>query len=285
MRILPFEQSFMKLYMPMILAFMVFLILITFVGTFWVKNISNHWLYTISNNHFIQVVHLEHLEQSQIDKKINNIKKLIKYEENVNLVKVYSDEEKEKILSPWIGNAIENLGVQYPDVIEIKIVDGNDSTLKKIEEKIYDIDDNIIINSEAQWKKEIETIVKSILKILFTIMFLLSVVCGVIIIVSINSLIKINHKNIRMLFLMGANDSYVSKIFNREILKVVLISTTIGFVVCILVGTYILSSINNGISHSFLFDAMLSSPIMVMLIIIVCYISSFIALRSQFSKI
>lgn len=285
MKVLPFEQSFLKLYMPLILAFMMFLILITFIGTIWIKNISNHWLYTISNNHFIQVVHLEHIEKSEIDKKLNTIKKLIEYQDNVELIKIYSDEEKEKIISPWIGNAIENLGVQYPDVIEIKIFDETDNTINSLKTKLLDIDDNIIINSEAQWKKDIEYIVKSVLKILFSIMFLLSIVCGAIILISINSLIKINQKNIRMLFLMGANDNFVAKLFTKEISKVVLISATIGFVSCILVGIYILSSIENGASYGFLFDAMVSSPIIIFIILIVCYISAIFALRSQFSKI
>lgn len=129
---------------------------------------------------------------------------------------VMTQEEIKELVKPWLGEELLLSNVPLPGLISVTLQESNAKTIHILEDKLKALHKNARIDTHEEWLTDL-------LRFTGALQFaavLLTLVIGVTTVTAVAGAVRsrmaVHHKEVELLHLMGARDSYISRQFQRH---------------------------------------------------------------------
>ena len=222
---------------PLIIGSMVFLACLSLSGGLAIDYFIKKWSHSLSGTFTIQVPTENKEGKSSLNKKIKLIEKELATIQEIKKIKVISKKESEKLLKPWFGKNSSLLNIRIPILIDIKLKYGKSIETENLEKKLNNFIPGTTITKNIHFIEKSLSIAKIVQAIsFFVIVIIIFSGISIIVLVTHNGL-SMHTEEVKLLHLVGAHDSYISKFFFFNTFFLSFIGGLVGLVVSFLLIT------------------------------------------------
>jgi cell division transport system permease protein len=201
--------------LTLVISIMAFLASLTAGGVYVVFNAASVWTNNISSEITVQV---QSRSGDAGDAKIAEIAKFLSDQNGIRQVTPFTREQSLKLVEPWIGKSDVLKNFAIPRLIAIEIDRDNPpeiATLKKVMEAKYP---GSVLDDHGLWRAEIRRLTRFLE--LAGMLLLMAAATGAVIIAAATSALASNKEIVSVLNLVGAEEKFIAKQFERHFLKV-----------------------------------------------------------------
>ncbi len=168
--------------------------------------------------------------ESKFDENLKSVNALIK-QNSGKIVKTttLSNQEMMDLLKPWIGRGV-SIEQYLPKMIDVEFKRTND--LNTFSEKISDIQ-NVRFMTHQKWHKNMTVIGQRIIFVAILLLIFVFIATGLAVAYATKNSLMIHQREIEILDIVGAYDSFIANQFSRIVLWLVAIGAAIGFVISV----------------------------------------------------
>lgn len=197
-----------------VVAIMSFLAALT-VGAVRIAQISvQEWRGELANEMTIQV---KPAEGHDLDVDVKNIIETVQRISGIAEVRVYTKEESEKLLAPWLGSNLDLGSLPVPRLIRLKLADpAAISALRAV----LDTVPNAALNDHRAFAARLAAISKTAALAGFIILALVLLATVLSVSFATRGAVAANRPTVEVLHFLGARDSYIANLFQRHFFRV-----------------------------------------------------------------
>lgn len=209
LEVLPFDYSSQGKLLPWLMAAMLFLAALSLASVFATQNALSGWNKDIKGTLVVQVL-------PDNDATIfNRVKKVLNILKNDSVVKTYSlSNHKENIalLEPWFGDKDMLSKLPIPRIINVKIIQDAQQkvNLTPLKKKLKSVS-SVLVSDNKPWLSDLKKFARSILAIALSSFIVILSIAALAVILATRTSLAINKQIITMLYLLGAENEYISK--------------------------------------------------------------------------
>ncbi len=204
--LLPFDYSGQVRLLPWIMAAMMYLGALSLAAFFATHSALQSWHQDVRGTVIIQVmVNAE----NDTEKRVKKIVETLTQTQFVTEFTVVEEEDSIKLLEPWFGGKELVGDLPIPKLIDVKY-EGDKAGLQPLFDRINEIPD-VLITDHQPWLEDLAVFARTVQAIAFWSFLVIMGVGGLTVILSTRAGLSINQDIISMLYLMGAEDEYISK--------------------------------------------------------------------------
>jgi cell division transport system permease protein len=217
---LPLNKDSGTGFLVLLIGLMTFLALMTLLGSFLLSAVSNRWESGLENKATIEIP-AENPDGSLRNKKTisdlsQKVALILKQRGSTHDIKILSGSDIQNLVSPWLGSDVNLAEVTLPGLISVSLTDSTPVLIADIQQDIEKIAANIHIDTHQAWLSDILRFTSALQFATLTISLIIGLTTATAIAGAIKSRIAIHKKDVELLHLMGASDSYISRQFQRH---------------------------------------------------------------------
>lgn len=211
-----------------VVAIMSFLAALT-VGAVRIAQISvQEWRGELANEMTIQV---KPAEGHDLDVDLRNIAETIQRISGIAEARIYSKEESEKLLAPWLGGNLDLGSLPVPRLIRLKL---SDPAAISALRAVLDTVPNAALNDHRAFAARLSTISRTATLAGFAILALVLLATVLSVSFATRGAVAANRPTVEVLNFIGARDSYIANLFQRHFFQVGFKGALIGGAVAVL---------------------------------------------------
>lgn len=177
--------------------------------------------------------------REQLQKTTEEIEKKISAQGDlIETYTVLSEKDIVSLLSPWLGNNIDPEQVPLPVLIDVKLLPDLENIAARIQtlqSDLQDISSTVYIDTHEEWLADLVRFTSSLnfvalIVVAFIGLIMIAAVSG-----GIHTRITIHKAEVELLHLMGAQDHYINRQFQRHALFLCFKGSLIGLILALLV--------------------------------------------------
>ena len=218
--LLPFDYSGQIRLLPWMMAAMMYLAALVLAALFASHTILEKWDQNVRGSLIVQV-----LTTDDAQDKLDRLEKILKSQKTVRDYTILSEDTGKKLLEPWFGDDALINELPIPRLIDVRLQDNTDPA--PLIEKLRDVE-GVIVSDQKHWLKDLATFARSIQWIAFGSFLVVAFVGSLTVILSTKASLAINQDIISMLYLMGAENEYISKQVSAYTLRHSLLGGFVG---------------------------------------------------------
>ena len=184
------------------------------------------WKQGISETYTIQVLPQKEKEDNRqtLQKILSTLQKNV----NVSTASVLNEKNLKSMLSPWIGSLAYDENFTIPTLIDVRVKKNHSTSTQALEESLKSITSHISVYSHQKWLQHIIHIFSAVSSFSLLIVFLTFLAALMTTIFSVQVGIKTHLKELEILHIAGAFDSYIARQFASHSQWLVLKGAAIG---------------------------------------------------------
>lgn len=231
---LPLKKDQANLFLETVTAIMVFLFSIALAGYMLVNSMTENWQNGISGTLTVQIMPLP----GETDKQEKNLRlnKVITFFENqpaVERVILISKEQKERLMSPWLGQNIDVSALPLPELLDVHLKQGVDFDYEKAAQALKEIAPFASIDNHNVWLRRLLDLASSIQTLALSVLWMVLAVGIFSIFYAVCTSLGIHGQIIEILHIMGAKDDYIARQYARRGFFIGLMSGAVGTVAAV----------------------------------------------------
>jgi cell division transport system permease protein len=162
---------------------------------------------------------------------VDQVKAVVEKNPSVTSVNRIADSELLKILEPWLGTGESAHNIPLPVVLDVSVRSGKDVAkidFQALEHELTAIDAGIEIDAHERWVaafSDFSAVAQTLLVILAGVLL---AAMGITIAFTSRASLKLHGRTVQLLHSIGAEDNYVTRQFQREAGRLVLIGAATG---------------------------------------------------------
>ena len=225
-------------FLPWIIGCMVYLATLALAAAIMADNLAERWEIDLAGTYTIQIPPRSDMTGDERTRIVDAVIKLATNAADVSHVDVISDEEKARLLQPWLGNADLPSDIRLPDLIVVEMAAGNVLDVPTLLAALKSLAPDATIEDHQRWRGDLASFIRSV-KTLATLAigFIILAAMATIVFVTQTGL-EIHRRVIEIVHLVGAQDSYIAKQFLIHALRQGLVGGMAG--VTMAAGTLVL---------------------------------------------
>lgn len=225
---LPLDRDSTARFLPWIIGFMVYLAMIAATIALVVDHATQRWQRDLSGQVTVElpVPAGEDGDQraDRIDAAVNQISRT----DGVVSTRVLDDAEVAKLLSPWLGDTANQLGIPLPNLIAVSVRPDVAVDLSDLAARLQDASPGAIVDDHADFNGRAMNFLKTIEVLAVSLLALvLAATAGVVAFVARAGL-SIHRRIVEIVHLVGAHDSYVARQFQAQAFRYGFVGAVIG---------------------------------------------------------
>lgn len=211
-----------------VVAIMSFLAALT-VGAVRIAQISvNEWRGELANEMTIQV---KPAEGHDLDVDVKNILETVQRISGITEARVYTKEESEKLLAPWLGSNLDLGALPVPRLIRLKL--GDQAAISALR-AVLDTIPNAALNDHRAFAARLTAISKTAALAGFLILVLVLLATVLSVSFATRGAVAANRPTVEVLHFIGARNSYIASLFQRHFFRVGFRGALLGGAVAVL---------------------------------------------------
>ena len=255
---LPLDNDSLSKFLPWLIAFMVFLAVLSMFGMLLLASTAARWDQGISGTLTIQVLPADN--RAKDSERLQKVLLVLEKLPEVERFEVFGDEKMKALLEPWLGSAAASKDLPLPRLIDVELKSGLIINLNELSQKIEDMVPNIAIDSHSLWLERIVNLTRVLEVLAIVILAFIGFATVGTVVFTTRTGLAIHRNAIEVLHLIGAQDSYIASQFASRALTLGLKGGGVGLCLSIptmwiisaiakQMETNLLPNINFGISH------------------------------------
>jgi len=167
-----------------------------------------------------------------INEKLPDIIQSLKSIEGVESVNRVSDNELQEMLKPWLGENIAIADLPVPVILEVVLADNAIGRVdyNVVQQNLQAIAPGAEVDAHELWVAAFSSFSRAIQSMTFILAVLIMTGMGLMISFSSRAALKLHSRTVNLLHSIGAEDRYISRLFQMEALKLLMPAAFIGCV-------------------------------------------------------
>jgi len=221
---IPFHRDDTNRYLPWIIAMMVglsalFLALGTALGNSMLKQAS-----VFEDTYNIQIPG----DLEKLDEITKSTLTLIEEMKETDKAEALDDSHLRARMEPWIGRNLSSDLLPLPRIIEVKIRPDAQVNFEALTEKLKTISPDIELDTHQAWVSRFSEFLGKLRHIALALTVTLLMVTALTIVLAVKNGLRIHHKTVAILHSIGAQDDYIARQFQLNLLQMAVKGALIG---------------------------------------------------------
>ncbi|MDA0241331.1 MAG: cell division protein [Proteobacteria bacterium] len=190
-------------FLPWLIAFMVFLAVFAIAGSVALNKVAQNWVQGIEDAMTVQIPAGD--DAAQLERQVRRATAALKSVNGVKFVQVISNEDIQRQLAPWLGEASNTADLPLPGVLEI-IVD-------RLSQRLSAIVPGAVVDDHRAWISGVVSAIRSTELLAILIIILIAAATVGTVIFTTRAGLALHRQAIELLHLTGARDVYIARQF------------------------------------------------------------------------
>lgn len=219
---LPLNKDAGTGFLILLIALMSFLAMMALSASFAMQAMTERWSSGLENNLTIEVPAEKKTGGVRTPEEISELEtKIVQRLEKdfyTGSVKILEREEVQSLLSPWLGNDSMLDEIPMPGLISVELQPGSNQSAEVMRKALAAIDSDIVLDTHETWLNDILKLTGALRMAALVITLIIGLTTLTAIAGAIRSRMAVHREDVELLHLMGANDEYITRQFQRHAL-------------------------------------------------------------------
>lgn len=231
-------------FLVLLVTLMAFLSLLSAAGIIGLGHMTRAWTSGLENSVTIEIPSLPDLDQN-----VSGLMSALKKVDGVIKVERLGQKQMQEMLEPWLGGVSglwEDLPI--PALVTVTLDARSDKNVGDIKAVTRKIVPDATVDAHEEWLSDLLKLVSSLRLVALIIFCLMMTVTAAVVGGAVRSRMAIHHRELELLHIMGASDSYITMQFVRYIMIQSLKGVGLGMIMGVITlgGLSILSQNTSG---------------------------------------
>lgn len=236
---LPLNKDEGTNFLRLLIALMSFLAAMALVGSFTLDSMTQRWSSGLENKLTIEIpaekTSGDMRDKDEMASLLKQVEAVLRNEPIVKSVDVLDDQDIQDLVEPWLGKDAPLQDIPLPGLISVETHSSEPQAMEKMAADIKVVDSGIIIDTHEAWLQSLLKMIGSLRFAAFVVVVIIAATTITAIAGAIRSRIAVHKADVELLHLMGANDEYIVRQFQRHALTIALQGSLVGTVIAALV--------------------------------------------------
>jgi cell division transport system permease protein len=225
---LPFHARLGTEFLVFLTALMTILCLLSVTASLSLTQLAKKWTSGLENTLTVEIPYSE--TQTEASARILSA---LKDADGVLSAKLMSRDAMASLLAPWLGDSVTAMkDLPMPVLITIDLKERNSRVVHGLTQMVRDISPKAKVDAHEQWLTDLVRFTNTLKIAALMIMFSIGLVTSLTVAGAVRSRMAIHHTELELLHIMGADDSYIAKQFQKYIYWLCGRGVLLGFIVC-----------------------------------------------------
>jgi len=230
---LPLAGDASARFLPWLVAFMVFLACLAVAGVLAMERVLARWDRDLSGEITVQIPAGSDAIERQL--RLEAVIALLQTTPGVRSLTVLGEDEVLELLEPWLGTAATALALPLPTLIAVTLDTRHPPDLAALQTGLAAAAPGTLVDDHQRWLGDLMALADSIRAAALLVVGLVGLAAVISVIFVTRTGLDIHREVIELLHLMGAQDRYIARQFQRHALGLGLRGGLFGFILAGLV--------------------------------------------------
>ncbi|MEN3931627.1 ABC transporter permease [Microvirga sp. W0021] len=213
-----------------VIAIMTFLAALCAGGAQIVASNSSEWRAAVSREVTIQV---RPAPQRDIDADVQIATNLAAQYPGIKKAQAFTKEESERLLEPWLGTGLDFNDLPIPRLIVLELAGGAPPDFTNLRQQLQEQIPGTTLDDHALWMSRLSTMANTVIGVGIMLVVLVLGAVGLAVAFATRGTMAGNREVVEVLHLVGANDDFIAREFQRRFFKMSLKGSAMGAVAAI----------------------------------------------------
>lgn len=236
---LPLNKDEGTNFLRLLIALMSFLAAMALAGAFTLDSMTQRWSSGLENKLTIEIPAEkqggELRNADDVAAIAKQVEAVLKNESIVKSAEILDHDDIQSLVEPWLGKDAPLADIPLPGLISVELHSSDPVAMDKMAKDIKVISDDIVIDTHEDWLQSLLRMISSLRFAAFVVVLIIAATTITAIAGAIRSRIAVHKADVELLHLMGANDEYIIRQFQRHALTIALQGSLIGTLSALLV--------------------------------------------------
>jgi cell division transport system permease protein len=229
---LPLNKDEGTNFLRLLIALMSFLAAVALAGNFALGSMTQRWSSGLENKLTIEIPAEKKngklRDAEEIKSLAAEVQTLLINDSNVKSADILDERDIQELVEPWLGKDAPLSDIPLPGLISVELVSAAPGTAEKLALDIAKIGEDIVIDTHEAWLQSLLRMISSLRFAALVVALIIAATTVTAIAGAIRSRIAVHKADVELLHLMGANDEYIIRQFQRHALMIALQGSVLG---------------------------------------------------------
>ncbi len=229
---LPLNKDEGTNFLRLLIALMSFLAAIALTGNFALNSMTQRWSSGLENKLTIEIPAEkkggELRSAAEIQSLAERVEAVLENNPAVKSADTLDQNDIQELVEPWLGKDAPLGDIPLPGLISVELTSPEPGTTAKLTAEISEIADDIVVDTHEAWLQSLMRMISSLRFAALTVALIIAATTVTAIAGAIRSRIAVHRADVELLHLMGANDEYIIRQFQRHALVIALQGSLCG---------------------------------------------------------
>jgi cell division transport system permease protein len=229
---LPLDRDGHSLFLPWLIALMVFLAVLAVAGILILSSITTRWNQGVTGTLTVQISSAE--VASEDDPRLQAVLDVLASTKTIYRYEVISDERVLKLLKPWLGEVTNFNDLPIPRLIDVELHSGAQLDTNKLVSQINKIAPGSSVDDHQVWLERMVNLIETVQILAILVLLCIGLATVGTVVFTTQMGLAVHHEAIDVLHLIGAQDAYIAGQFAGRALALGLTGGLLGLVLGII---------------------------------------------------
>ncbi len=213
--------------LPLVIAVMVYLAALSVAGFGAVSNALTGWRADLASRLTVLV---PARPQTSIEQRIDSALEVLKASPAIAAARRLGDPELKALLAPWLGPDASLTDLPVPQLIAVTVASGATVDASGLGAALAKASPGAILEGNEDWVSQVARIGTTVQSGALAVIALVSLAGVAIVIFATRAGLSVHHENVEILHLMGAQDRFIAREFQKRYFRLGLVGGLLGLV-------------------------------------------------------
>jgi cell division transport system permease protein len=225
---LPLDRDATSRFLPWIIGFMVYLAMIAATVALVVDHVTQRWQRDLSGQLTVELPAVLGEDDATRQRRVKEALDEVSDTNGVVGARLLDQAEVKRLLSPWLGDSAEDLGVALPDLIAVSLQPDIRPNLSELAERLQAASPGAVIDDHATFNAGAMNFLKTIEVLAVSVLALVLIATAGVVAFTARAGLSIHRRIVEIVHLVGAHDSYVARQFQAQAFRYGFVGAIIG---------------------------------------------------------
>lgn len=213
---LPLDRDTTARFLPWIIGVMVYLAIIAATVALLVHHVTQRWQRDLSGQLTVELPAVYGEDAAQRTQRLDAAIEEITDTNGVVGTRLLGEAEVRRLLQPWLGDRMEELGVSLPDLVAVSLAPDIRPNLSELAERLQEVSPGAMIDDHAQFNRGALNFLRTIEVVAVSLLVLVLAATAGVVAFTARAGLSIHRRIVEIVHLVGAHDSYVARQFQAQ---------------------------------------------------------------------
>lgn len=216
---LPLSRDRSVRLVPWIIGLMTFLASLMLAGSLLLSGLLVQWSAELSGTVTVQVMPLDNESPESLSDRTEKLVRLLERSDGVTSARALRDEEIADLLQPWLGAGAPLEQLPLPRLIDVQIGGSAQPSMESLRTLLINADPAAVLDDHGVWQEQLAALVAALEAVATLMVVLMALATVGIVVFATRSGMAAHEDVIEVLHLIGAQDAYIARQFQKHALS------------------------------------------------------------------